>query len=146
MIKINNLSFARGNSLILNNISFQAGPGDILVLKGANGKGKTTLLSNITNFLEPLEGEILYQGQKVESHMASEFFLYIGEDNFAYDNLSLKENIEYWLAIHNVTFSQDVRDKSIKYLFGEINLDKKFLSTIIWSKEKITIIIINVSK
>ena len=71
MIKIKNLSFARGNSLILNNISFQAGPGDILVLKGANGKGKTTLLSNITNFLEPLEGEILYQGQKVESHMAS---------------------------------------------------------------------------
>jgi len=54
MIKINNLSFARGNSLILNNISFQADPGDILVLKGANGKGKTTLLSNITNFLEPL--------------------------------------------------------------------------------------------
>ncbi len=64
-----------------------------MVLKGANGKGKTTLLSNITNFLEPLEGEILYQGQKVESHMASEFFLYIGEDNFAYDNLSLKRRI-----------------------------------------------------
>ena len=67
MIKINNISFARGNSLIFKNISFQARPGDILVLKGANGKGKTTLLSNITNFLEPLEGEILYQDQKVEN-------------------------------------------------------------------------------
>jgi heme exporter protein A len=133
MIKINNLSFARGNSLILNNI---------LVLKGANGKGKTTLLSNITNFLEPLEGEILYQGQKVESHMASEFFLYIGEDNFAYDNLSLKENIEYWLAIHNVTFSQDVRDKSIKYLFGEINLDKKFYQLSFGQKKKLQLLLL----
>lgn len=142
MIKINNLSFARGNNLILNNISFQASPGDILVLKGANGKGKTTLLSNITNFLEPLEGEILYQGQKVESHMASEFFLYIGEDNFAYDNLSLKENIEYWLAIHNVTFSKDVRDKSIKYLFDEINLDKKFYQLSFGQKKKLQLLLL----
>ena len=74
--------------------------------------------------------------------MASEFFLYIGEDNFAYDNLSLKENIEYWLAIRNVTFSQDVRDKSIKYLFDEINLDKKFYQLSFGQKKKLQLLLL----
>ena len=142
MIKINNLSFARGNNLILNKISFQANPGDIVVLKGANGKGKTTLLSNIASFLEPLEGEVLFQGQKIDSQIASECFLYIGENNFAYESLSLNENIEYWLAIHNVTFSKDVRDKSIKYLFNEINLDKKFYQLSFGQKKKLQLLLL----
>ena len=142
MIKINNLSFVRGNNLILNKISFQANPGDIVVLKGANGKGKTTLLSNIASFLEPLEGEVLFQEQKIDSQLASECFLYIGENNFAYDGLSLNENIEYWLAIHNVTFSKDVRDKSIKYLFNEINLDKKFYQLSFGQKKKLQLLLL----
>ena len=56
MIEINNLSFARGNSLILRNVSLLINSGDIMVIKGPNGKGKTTLLSNIASFLEPTEG------------------------------------------------------------------------------------------
>jgi len=142
MIKINNLSFARGNNLILNKISLQANPGEIVVLKGANGKGKTTLLSNIAGFLEPLEGEVLFQKQKIDSQIASECFLYIGENNFAYDSLSLNENIEYWLAIHNVTFSKDIRDKSIKYLFSEINLDKKFYQLSFGQKKKLQLLLL----
>ena len=82
MIEIKNLSFARGNNLIFQNVSFRVKPSELMVLKGANGQGKTTLLSNIVNFLEPLEGEILYHGKSVDGHTASQCFLYIGENNF----------------------------------------------------------------
>ena len=68
--------------------------------------------------------------------------MYIGENNFAYDGLSLNENIEYWLAIHNVTFSKDVRDKSIKYLFNEINLDKKFYQLSFGQKKKLQLLLL----
>ena len=142
MIKIKNLSFARGNNLIFQNVSFAVKPNELMVLKGANGQGKTTLLSNIVNFLEPLEGEILYNGKSVDGHTASQCFLYIGENNFAYDNLSLNENIKYWLAVHNVNFSQEVRDKSIKFLFNELNLNLKFYQLSYGQKKKLQLLLL----
>jgi heme exporter protein A len=113
-----------------------------MVLKGANGQGKTTLLSNIVNFLEPLEGKILYHGKSIDSHTASHCFLYIGENNFAYDNLSLNENIKYWLAVHNVNFSQEIRDKSIKFLFNELNLNLKFYQLSYGQKKKLQLLLL----
>jgi heme exporter protein A len=142
MIEIKNLSFARGNNLIFQNVSFAVKPNELMVLKGANGQGKTTLLSNIVNFLEPLEGEILYNGKSVDGHTASQCFLYIGENNFAYDNLSLNENIKYWLAVHNVNFSQEIRDKSIKFLFGELNLKLKFYQLSYGQKKKLQLLLL----
>ena len=142
MIEIKNLSFARGNNLIFQNVSFRVKPSELMVLKGANGQGKTTLLSNIVNFLEPLEGEILYNGKSVDSHTASHCFLYIGENNFAYDNLSLNENIKYWLAVHNVNFSQEIRDKSIKFLFNELNLNLKFYQLSYGQKKKLQLLLL----
>ena len=142
MIEIRNLSFARGNNLIFQNISFQVHSSELMVLKGANGKGKTTLLSNILNFLDPLEGEILYYGKSIDSHTASKYFLYIGENNFAYDNLSLNDNIQYWLAIHNVNFSREIRDKSVDFLFSELNLNLKFYQLSYGQKKKLQLLLL----
>ena len=142
MIEIKNLSFARGNNLIFKNVSFRIEPNELMVLKGANGQGKTTLLSNIVNFLDPLEGEILYHGKSIDSHTASQCFLYIGENNFAYDNLSLNDNMNYWLAVHNVNFSQEIKDKSINFLFSELNLNLKFYQLSYGQKKKLQLLLL----
>ena len=142
MIEIKNLSFARGNSLILRNISLLINSGDIMVIKGPNGKGKTTLLSNIVSFLEPVEGTVEYDGQKIDNEIASRKFLYIGENNFAFDNLSLKQNIDYWLSINNVTFSKEITKKSIQFLFDELNLDKKYYQLSFGQKKKLQLLLL----
>ena len=142
MINIKNLFFARGNSLILRNVSLLINTGEIMVIKGPNGKGKTTLLSNIVNFLEPTKGTIEYDGQKINSQIASEKFLYIGENNFAYDNLSLNQNIDYWLSINNVTFSKEITKKSIQFLFNELNLDKKYYQLSFGQKKKLQLLLL----
>jgi len=142
MIEISNLTFARGNFLIFKNISFAVNSGEILVLRGANGKGKTTLLSNIIQLLEPLSGEVKYQGVKVDSYIASQCFLYLGENHFAYDQLSLNQNIDYWLSIHNVTFDKIIRDQSIRYLFGELNLNRKFYQLSYGQKKKLQLLLL----
>ena len=142
MIEINNLSFARGNFLIFKGVSFTVNSGEILVLRGPNGKGKTTLLSNIIQLLDPLSGEIKYQESKVDSYIASQCFLYLGENHFAYDQLSLNQNIDYWLSIHNVTFNKTIRDQSIRYLFGELNLNKKFYQLSFGQKKKLQLLLL----
>ena len=142
MIEISNLSFARGNFLIFKDVSFAVNSGEILILRGPNGKGKTTLLSNIIQLLDPLSGEVKYQGIKVDSYIASQCFLYLGENHFAYDQLSLNQNIDYWLSIHNVTFNKTIRDQSIRYLFGELNLKKKFYQLSFGQKKKLQLLLL----
>ena len=142
MIEINNLSFARGHFLIFKDVAFTVNSGEILILRGPNGKGKTTLLSNIIQLLDPLSGEIKYQGSKVDSYIASQYFLYLGENHFAYDQLSLGQNIDYWLSIHNVNFNKTIRDQSIRYLFGELNLNKKFYQLSFGQKKKLQLLLL----
>lgn len=142
MIEINNLSFARGNYLIFKNVSFSVNCGEIIIIRGPNGKGKTTLLSNIIQLLDPLSGEVKYQGIKIDSYIASQCFLFLGENHFAYDQLSLNQNIDYWLSIHNVTLNKTVRDQSIKYLFGELNLNKKFYQLSFGQKKKLQLLLL----
>ena len=142
MIEINNLSFARGNFLVFKDVAFTVNSGEILILRGPNGKGKTTLLSNIIQLLDPLSGEIKYQGSKVDSNIASQSFLYLGENHFAYDQLSLGQNIDYWLSIHNVNFNKTIRDQSIRYLFGELNLNKKFYQLSFGQKKKLQLLLL----
>ena len=142
MIEINNLSFARGNFLIFKDVSFTVKSGEVMILRGPNGKGKTTLLSNITQLLDPLSGEVKYQGIKIDSYIASQCFLYLGENHFAYDKLSLNQNIDYWLSIHNVNFNKAIRDQSIKFLFGELNLNKKFYQLSFGQKKKLQLLLL----
>ena len=142
MIKVNNLSFARGNTLIYKGINFKILPGELLLIKGANGVGKTTLLSNIVNFTDPLEGSITYNGTEIDNLIASQFFLYIGETNFAYDALSLNQNIEYWLSIHNVKFDKSIKNKSVNFFFQNINLDKKFYQLSFGQKKKLQLLLL----
>ena len=142
MIEVNNLSFARGNTLIFKDINFRIRPGELLVIQGANGVGKTTLLSNIVNFIDPLEGTITYNNLLVDNHIASRHFLYIGEANFAHESLTLNQNIEYWLSIHNVKFNETIKNKSIKYFFEELNLHKKFYQLSFGQKKKLQLLLL----
>ena len=142
MIEVNNLSFARGNTLIYKNINFKIRPGELLLIQGANGVGKTTLLSNIVNFTDPLEGNITYNNLVIDNHVASESFLYIGETNFAHDSLTLNQNIEYWLSIHNVKFNNSIIHKSVNYFFQELNLNKKFYQLSYGQKKKLQLLLL----
>ena len=142
MIEVQNLSFARGNHLILKNINLQVHAGEVMVLRGPNGHGKTTLLSNIAKMIEPLEGKIFYQGEEIDDYTASKTFLFIGENSFAFDQLTLDQNIDYWLAIHNVKFSKSIREQSIQYLFQGVNLKKKYYQLSFGQKKKLQLLLL----
>ena len=142
MIEVQNLSFARGNHLILKNVNLQVRAGEVMILRGPNGHGKTTLLSNITKMIEPLEGAIFYQGEEVDDYIASKTFLFIGENSFAFDQLTLDQNIDYWLAIHNVKFSKSIREQSIQFLFQGVNLKKKYYQLSFGQKKKLQLLLL----
>ena len=52
-----------GDFRALNHVSFDIQPGEFVTLLGPSGCGKTTLLRSIAGFIEPDEGEIIFNGQ-----------------------------------------------------------------------------------
>jgi iron complex transport system ATP-binding protein len=64
VLQVSNLSVRRGKTLILDNVSWQIERGQHWVILGANGSGKTSLLSALTGYLTPSDGEIAVLGAR----------------------------------------------------------------------------------
>lgn len=64
VLEVSGLSIRRGRTTILNNVSWRVERGQHWVLLGANGSGKTSLLSAITGYLTPTAGEITVLGRR----------------------------------------------------------------------------------
>jgi ABC-type Fe3+/spermidine/putrescine transport system ATPase subunit len=66
LLQIKNIGFSYQNKQVLKNISFEIPQGHTASILGENGSGKSTLLRLIGGYLSPDEGEILFEGIKVQ--------------------------------------------------------------------------------
>ena len=81
----------------INNISFEAKPGEVVALVGPSGSGKTTLLNLLLRFYEVGSGKILIDGIPIsEVKLASlrQSIALVPQDTFLFDGTIL-ENIRY---------------------------------------------------
>ncbi len=59
------LTLIRGERCLFENVGFALGPGQLLLLKGRNGSGKTSLLRALLGLLEPETGAIQWDGEPI---------------------------------------------------------------------------------
>jgi len=64
ILEVSNLRIERGGTVILNDVSWRVERGQHWAILGANGSGKTSLLSALTGYLMPTTGEIAVLGQR----------------------------------------------------------------------------------
>ncbi|HLW26709.1 MAG TPA: ABC transporter ATP-binding protein, partial [Kiloniellales bacterium] len=62
-ISAQNIQVTIGNSRLLDDVSLQVHPGELLGLIGPNGAGKTTLLRVLAGLRPPSGGQVLYDGK-----------------------------------------------------------------------------------
>ncbi|BCH05725.1 ABC transporter ATP-binding protein (plasmid) [Mesorhizobium sp. 131-2-5] len=67
ILSVKNVTAAYGNGIVkvLKNVSVDIHPGQTLAVVGESGSGKSTLARTITGLLPPLQGEIIFNGQKL---------------------------------------------------------------------------------
>ena len=65
MLKIDSLSVAYGDKVVLRDVSFEVGPGEILALIGPNGAGKSTLIRAVTGVVPVKSGRVSVDGQNL---------------------------------------------------------------------------------
>lgn len=83
--------------LILNHVSFQANPGESIVLVGPTRAGKTTILNLLSRFYDPDSGVILADGADIRTYQRSAYRSLFGmvlQDTSLF-HASFMENIRY---------------------------------------------------
>ncbi len=71
IIKIVNVTKRFGGLIAVNSVSFDIEKGELLALIGPNGAGKTTLFNVITGVFKPSDGEIFFNGEKINGKRTS---------------------------------------------------------------------------
>ncbi len=66
LLEVHNVSRRFGGLRAVNRVSFMLQPDIIKAVIGPNGAGKTTLFNLISGFLPPHEGEIVFNGEKIQ--------------------------------------------------------------------------------
>ena len=92
-----NLSIARGGRRLAADVSFTVEPGGALVVLGANGAGKTSLLRVIAGLL-PLEAGTIALDDAGDVSVA-DVCHYVGHDNALKARLTARENLAFWAAM-----------------------------------------------
>jgi ABC-type multidrug transport system fused ATPase/permease subunit len=92
-----NVTFKYSEAPVLNNISFQVNPGEKIAIMGTTGSGKSTLISLIPRFYDPVSGEVILDGHDLREYQTKELRKSIGfvsQEIFLFTN-SIKENIRF---------------------------------------------------
>ena len=94
MLLAQNISLNRSNKKIFEDISISLSPGKIIILKGRNGSGKTSLLKTILNILEPTSGSIYWKGKIINKNLYDYYdnITYIADKTSSIRQLSLWDN------------------------------------------------------
>ena len=91
MLQVHDLAVSRGGLTVLEGLGFALGPSDLLVLRGPNGVGKTTVLRTLAGLQPALRGQILANPDQIT---------YSGHADGLKATLTVAENLGFWAAVH----------------------------------------------
>lgn len=80
-ISVKKLSIEFDDHTVLDNVSFDIQPGEIVYVLGGNGSGKTTLMKSLLGMIDANKGEITIMGKKRSQETVSEHIGYVPQYN-----------------------------------------------------------------
>jgi heme exporter protein A len=100
-LRITDLAFERNYRWLFSGITAQLSAGETLLVQGANGTGKSTLLRMLAGYIQPAHGDIFWQQQSI-SHLADDYqqqLHYLGHQNGLKPALTVMENLRLTMAL-----------------------------------------------
>jgi branched-chain amino acid transport system ATP-binding protein len=98
MLEVSDLHTFHGRAHILRGVSFALAAGEVMVLAGRNGAGKSTTLKSLIGLLRPARGGIVFAGQNIAGapphRIARAGLGYVPEERRIFAGLTVMENLE----------------------------------------------------
>lgn len=107
VIQVDNFTAAYGNTVVIDNISFSVGKGEVFIILGGSGCGKSTLLKHMIGLYRPAAGRILIDGDDLHAASSREKNAILRKIGVAYQSsalfgsMTLLENVR--LALEEFT-------------------------------------------
>ncbi|QDU82155.1 ABC transporter ATP-binding protein uup [Polystyrenella longa] len=122
LISLNQVSFAWGGPLLLDNVNLVIERGEKIGLVGRNGAGKSTLMKMLTGEIHPDNGNILHDNNLVVSRLIQE--VPVEETGLVRDMVSRGFDIESQSGQHSETEPEDwEKDIAIDTVLSRMRLD-----------------------
>jgi branched-chain amino acid transport system ATP-binding protein len=97
MLKVSNIQAHYGAVCALHEISLDVSPGEIIVLLGMNGAGKSTTLKTISGLIHPSHGSIIFQGKPIDRLSPEQVvrmgIAHVPEGRHVFPGLTVRENL-----------------------------------------------------
>jgi heme exporter protein A len=101
MLEAQDLACRRGERAIFAGLSFRLAPGEALLLLGANGSGKSSLLRLLAGLLAPAEGQLLWDGTDALADRAAHAtrLRYLAHQEALKPSLTATENLDFFARL-----------------------------------------------
>ena len=98
ILSVKNVTVRYGKSLAVDKVSLDIEEGAIVILVGANGAGKTTILNVISGIVAPDAGEVLFDGTRIDGmpafRIARGGVVHVPEGRRLFATLSVEDNLK----------------------------------------------------
>ena len=130
-IKFAHVSKSFGDQPVLDDVNFEVRRGEMVVVMGKSGVGKSVILKHLMGFLQPDSGEVWVAGREVSCLPESELLdvrrcvTMVFQSGALFDSLSVAENVAYPLrerALRNHPTSEDQIQVRVDELLGLVEL------------------------
>src|ERR687894_2483412 len=102
MLEARELACLRGERVVFAGVSFRAPPGAALLLTGANGAGKSSLLRLLAGLLPPAAGTLLWKGADALADRAEHArrLRFLSPQDALKPALTARENLSFAARLH----------------------------------------------
>ena len=105
-LSVHELACARGDRLLFKGMNFTLKSGELLLVQGGNGQGKTSLLRLLTGLARAEDGEVCWCGQPIakQREIYHGEMIYLGHANGVKDDLDPLENLRFSAGLQGRSF------------------------------------------
>jgi phospholipid/cholesterol/gamma-HCH transport system ATP-binding protein len=110
-VQVRGLHRRFGEQEVLKDISFEVQPGEIFVLMGPSGSGKSVLLKHIIGLETPDAGEIHINGESIQAVdvMSRYRMAMVFQSGALFNSLTVGENVGLYLSEHRLKTPEEIR-------------------------------------
>ena len=109
-VKVHGLRRSYHGQEVLKGLDFEVNPGEIFVIMGPSGSGKSVLLKHVIGLEHPDAGEILIDGKPIESSEVTDHYrlAMVFQSGALLNSLTVGENVGLYLAEHRLKTPEEI--------------------------------------